>query len=192
MAYNYEYPYTDPNRYNADWLLNEMKRLHEKLDGLTDEAVTISKKYTDEKHAWTESEIASLKNKLDDCNNSIIRVRTSLTEEVARLDKADEENKIYASDLIRTEGIATDKKIANAKVEIVNDISANLTATAKVTNYFTGALVTIQEMFNTLAKFHLDDALDYATLAEKQLSYTALANKNITYTELLTKGGTII
>lgn len=27
MAYNYEYPYTDPNRFNVDWLLNEMKRL---------------------------------------------------------------------------------------------------------------------------------------------------------------------
>lgn len=27
MAYNYEYPYTDPNRYNADWLLNKVKEL---------------------------------------------------------------------------------------------------------------------------------------------------------------------
>lgn len=192
MAYNYEYPYTDPYRYNADWLLNEMKSLEEKLDGLTDEAVAICKKYTDEKHAWTENEISSLKVKIDDCNASITRVRNSLTEEVARLDKADAENKIYASDLIRTESVATDKKIANAKVEIVNDISANLTATAKVTDYFTGALVTIQEMFNTLAKFHLDNALDYTQLAEKKLSYTVLVNKNITYTELLTKGGTIL
>lgn len=27
MAYNYEYPYLDPNVYNDDWLLHEMKRL---------------------------------------------------------------------------------------------------------------------------------------------------------------------
>lgn len=27
MAYNYEYPYTDPHRYNADWLLNEVAEL---------------------------------------------------------------------------------------------------------------------------------------------------------------------
>lgn len=27
MAYNYEYPYTDPNRYNDDWLLNKMKEV---------------------------------------------------------------------------------------------------------------------------------------------------------------------
>lgn len=27
MAYNYEYPYTDPNRYNSDWILNNVKNL---------------------------------------------------------------------------------------------------------------------------------------------------------------------
>lgn len=27
MAYNYEYPYTDPNRYNADWMLNKLAEL---------------------------------------------------------------------------------------------------------------------------------------------------------------------
>ena len=27
MAYNYEYPYTDPNRYNSDWILNRVKEL---------------------------------------------------------------------------------------------------------------------------------------------------------------------
>lgn len=27
MAYNYEYPYTDPGRFNADWLLHTIKKL---------------------------------------------------------------------------------------------------------------------------------------------------------------------
>ena len=27
MAYNYEYPYTDPNRYNDDWALKKIKEL---------------------------------------------------------------------------------------------------------------------------------------------------------------------
>lgn len=36
MAYNYEYPYTDPNRYNADWLLKSVKELLTGLEGLND------------------------------------------------------------------------------------------------------------------------------------------------------------
>lgn len=31
MAYNYEYPYVDPNRYNSDWLLNEIKKIWETI-----------------------------------------------------------------------------------------------------------------------------------------------------------------
>lgn len=34
MAYNNEYPYVDPNRYNSDWLLHEMKMTRETVDEL--------------------------------------------------------------------------------------------------------------------------------------------------------------
>ena len=34
MAYNYEYPYTDPNLYNDDWLLKKMKDLLARMDEL--------------------------------------------------------------------------------------------------------------------------------------------------------------
>lgn len=27
MAYNYEYPYTDPHRYNSDWVIHEVAEL---------------------------------------------------------------------------------------------------------------------------------------------------------------------
>ena len=36
MAFNYEFPYTDPNLYNDDWLLNKMKELLAKLKELED------------------------------------------------------------------------------------------------------------------------------------------------------------
>ncbi len=32
MAYNYEYPYTDPNRHNSDWLINKVKEFEATLD----------------------------------------------------------------------------------------------------------------------------------------------------------------
>lgn len=34
MAYNYEWPYTDPNRYNDDWLLKTMQDVLAKVDAL--------------------------------------------------------------------------------------------------------------------------------------------------------------
>lgn len=34
MAFNYEFPYTDPNLYNDDWLLNKMKELLVKMGEL--------------------------------------------------------------------------------------------------------------------------------------------------------------
>lgn len=34
MAYNNEYPYVDPNRYNSDWLLHEMKITRETVEEL--------------------------------------------------------------------------------------------------------------------------------------------------------------
>ena len=32
MSYNHEYPYTDPYRSNADWLINEVKEFGQTLD----------------------------------------------------------------------------------------------------------------------------------------------------------------
>lgn len=36
MAYNREYPYTDPNFYNDDWLLSEVKKLGKEMNDLTE------------------------------------------------------------------------------------------------------------------------------------------------------------
>lgn len=36
MAFNYEFPYTDPNLYNDDWLLKKMKELLAQLNELED------------------------------------------------------------------------------------------------------------------------------------------------------------
>lgn len=36
MAFNYEFPYTDPNLYNDDWLLSRVKELKAQLEELED------------------------------------------------------------------------------------------------------------------------------------------------------------
>lgn len=61
MAYNYEYPYTDPNRYNADWLLNKMKELEGRLDGIVEEALALTKTYVDNRLETYQSQIESIR-----------------------------------------------------------------------------------------------------------------------------------
>ena len=55
MAYNYEYPYTDPYRYNADWMArivkecqDSIKNMDDKLDQLFDAIEEDVKEYLDE------------------------------------------------------------------------------------------------------------------------------------------------
>lgn len=38
MAFNYEFPYTDPNLYNDDWLLKKMKELAADIQEILDES----------------------------------------------------------------------------------------------------------------------------------------------------------
>lgn len=41
MAYNYEYPYTDPNRTNIDWILNKIKELEDRVAELEERVAAL-------------------------------------------------------------------------------------------------------------------------------------------------------
>lgn len=61
----------------------------------------------------------------------------------------------------------------------------------KVINYFTGAEVTIQEMFDYLAGLHLTDSITYNVMASRNKTYTQLVNLNINYSNLVLHGNTL-
>lgn len=44
MAYNYEFPYVDPNRHNSDWLLQYVKEAKEFLEKYKEELDKLGKK----------------------------------------------------------------------------------------------------------------------------------------------------
>lgn len=44
MAFNHEYPYTDPYRYNEDWILQEIINLKEKCDDLQEQINKLKEK----------------------------------------------------------------------------------------------------------------------------------------------------
>ena len=86
MAYNYEYPYTDPNRYNADWLLNKMKELEGRLDGIVEEAVSITKEYVDKRLAGYQAQISDIKKEINNLYNQDDEISAEIVRQVARLE----------------------------------------------------------------------------------------------------------
>ena len=192
MAYNYEYPYTDPNRYNADWLLNKMKELEGRLDGIVEEAVSLTKVYVDERLAGYQEQISDIKKEINNLYNQDDEISEEIVRQVARLEDliADAESK--AESLFVISNNRTDIQIQRNNEYIFREIEDNILANITVINYFTGEKTTVQDMFDYLASLHLQNAITYTELVNKNLTYNALIEKNITYTELVKNGATLL
>ena len=192
MAYNYEYPYTDPNRYNDDWLLNKMKELEGRLDGIVEETLAITKTYVDNRLETYQSQIDSIRQEIADISQKTDTLSVHVADEVLRLEAKILEAERQAESLFIIANNRTDLKIEQNNEYIFREIEDNILTNIRVINYFTGARVSVQDMFNYLASLHLQNALTYNGLRDKNLTYTELIAKSITYTELVKNGGTIL
>lgn len=192
MAYNYEYPYTDPNRYNADWLINKMKELEGRLDGIVEEALRLTKVYVDERLAGYQAQITAIRREIDRLYKQDDEISAEIVRQVARLEDliADAESK--AESLFVIANNRTDIQIARNNEYIFREIEDNILANITVINYFTGENTTVQDMFDYLASLHLQNAITYTELANKNLTYTELIGKSITYTELVKNGAVVL
>lgn len=85
----------------------------------------------------------------------------------------------------------TQQAIANNNEYIIDQTTKALSG-VKVLNYFTGARVSIQEMFDYLAQFHLDNAISVQTLVNRAKTVNQLVALRMAMTDLATNGGTII
>ena len=124
-------------------------------------------------------------------------------------DRTDELSEEIVRQVLRLEGLISDAErqaeslfiIANNRTDlqiernneyIFREIEDNILANITVINYFTGEHVTVQDMFDYLASLHLENAITYNGLRDKNLTYTELIAKRITYTELVKKGGILL
>lgn len=189
-----KYPYTNFHELNLDWVLEEMKRLQAEMDGLVEEAVTqavaLSKEYTDSKLAGIEEDFAQLQNgfnalsiQVSDLAGLVATFTTNFTAEINAL-------KAYIDDQLEVDRLQMTLLIQQNNEYLLREMESYL-AQIKVINYFTGEKVTIQDMFNYLAGLHLNDSIDYDTMAFRAKTYTELANMNITYTNLAMHGNTL-
>lgn len=85
----------------------------------------------------------------------------------------------------------TDMVVAQNNEALLREMQRYL-SNILVTNYITGEEISIQDMFDYLCLFHLDNPITYTELNAKQNTYTQLAAYQMTYTDLIVNGKTII
>ena len=189
-----KYPYTDFHELNLDWIISELKRIEESLVGIKEEieADTIAavEAYIDNKLGGFLAEFNELKREFrllqdnfDSLDSDFIALSNRVDSLFTQLD-----NKIDASVIAVNQ--RTDLRLTDMYNQIFEDLTASL-AQIKVINYFTGELVSVQDMFNYLAKLHLNDSLDYDTMALRAKTYTQFANMNMTFENLVAHGNTL-
>lgn len=194
MAYEHEWPYVEVKQ-NRDWLLKQLDDLKNRLDGLVEEAVKLSKEYTDEQLANYQAQVEAIRveftalvNSLD---NDFVNLRNQVNTSLLQMDL-----KISAlEDLIAAQTVAinhrTDLAIEQNNAYILSEVSKFLSG-IEVYNVLTGEYVTIQDMFNFLCSLHVDNPITYDELAARNITYDELAALHITYTQLAMNGGSLI
>ena len=192
------YPYTDFHELNLDWILKKMQELQAQMDELIqkaiDEAKEYAKEYIDEQMADIERQFADLERAVSDLsteyhtdfnalNNTVNAFITNMTNQMNAL-------KQYVNDALTAQSMQMVLLIQQNNEYLLAEMETYLNQ-IKVINFFTGEMVTIQDMFNYLAGLHLNDSIDYDTMALRAKTYSDLVLLNINYTNLAMHGNTL-
>lgn len=195
MAFWNKYPYTDFHELNADFLLQRLKEIEEYIQGIEADLKA-------ELSAWLKEQLAPYEETLDELIREVEGLKTETEETLAAYDTKITNFEIQVNnqiaqirqDLINSIASMTalmDLKIETNNLWLMNEITENVGNLFLVMNPFTGEEVTIQNMIDYLAAFHITDGIDYDTMASRALTYNQFAALNITYTDLALNGNTL-
>ena len=163
---------------------------------LTLEALSQYQNSLAEAKAYTDEQISNLNDSLQDYINALIKatnntitdldnkINQNQAENNAKFQDVDNEfNKVY---------VQINTAIENNNDYLIEEISKNLGNQLLVTNFFTGQRVTVQNMFDYLANLHVDNGINYNTLAERNYTYDELVALKITYSQMVINGDILI
>ena len=149
-----------------------------------------------EAKAYTDEQISILNSSLQDYINALIKatnntitdldnkINQNQAENNAKFQDVDNEfNKVY---------VQINTAIENNNKYLIEEISKNLGNQLLVTNFFTGQRVTVQNMFDYLANLHVENGINYTTLAERNYTYDELVALKITYSQMVINGNILI
>ena len=204
--FTHDYPYTDNHELNLSWVIKKVQELNINLDTLEERvkqaSIEASKEYIDsrlaevlEDFAELSQEVADLRTYFDSqvqtLQNNYSTFVTAVRNELNRMSRRiDDFDQTIKNDIIGVNAL-TDLKIEQNNEYILEKVAEGL-VNIKVVNYFTGDLVNVQEMFNYLSRFHLENAISYNELVGANITYNDYVALHMTYTELAQKGKSFI
>lgn len=190
-----KYPYTNFHELNADFLLTRLDNIEKSIQGIKEDIEDDVFEYVQGVIAPYETILnnliaqvntldANVTAKLNEYNNVITAFETTVNNQIAdiRRDLADSINAV---------NLLTDTKIEQNNIYIISEVMRNIGSVFTVIDPFTGDTVTIQNMVDELAQFHIVDGIDYATMNARALTYTQFNALNITYSDLLLHGNSM-
>ena len=190
-----KYPYSDFHELNLDWILETVSNLEKRVDTLKNEFLEQANKYTDEKFAELKNDLSELELELNIVVGELQEQYSEFTRVInARIqfiqNDIDNLNQKIDAEIIGANEY-TNQAIAQNNDYLIEKLSETL-GSLLVINFFTGEKITIQEMFDTLAKLHIQDPLTYTEYAEKNITNENLSLLNISYTDLVLRGKQLI
>ena len=194
-----KYPYLDFHELNLDWVIAKITEFDKKLDNYEDTVLEKAKEYTDsaikESYSSLVSEFYTFKNEVTTLISGLDSRYDEFVNTVNDRMAITDANVLAISrkvDLVLAEANAyTNQAIINNNEYIIDQTTKAL-STVTVLNYFTGARTSIQDMFDYLAQFHLQNAISVDTLVARTKTVNMLISYNMTMTQLATNGATII
>lgn len=190
-----QYPYINENDLNLDYLLKRIKVVEESIQG-------IKESIEGEIFEWVREQLVPYETELNNLINQVNTLSTNVTTTLAAYDLKITalQNQVNAfilqvqQDLLNQANALSDlmdTKIANNNITLMAEITQNVGNLFLVINPFTGELVTIQSMIDTLSYYHINDGIDYQTMNSRALTYNQFNALNITYSDLLLHGDTL-
>ena len=194
MVWN-NYPYLDLHEMNLDWIIKTVKEYVEKVDNISIDVLDQAKAYTDDAIKNYVSIIQDMQNELIHFENDVNTILDSYDDTIedfktdVNLQIANIRDSLTA---IYDQAVAyADHAIAANNEYLLSEMSHEL-ANIKIIDYFSGSYVTIQNMFDILARLHLEDPITYTQLAAKQITYNDIISAAITYYDLANNGNGLL
>lgn len=198
MAYgtiNTEFPSADLYKTSLRELIDYVKQLKESVDAISEEILAEAEKYTDEQLQGYQEQLEAYKREIDasivELEGEFDALKVSINASLSIFDNrlVDLQNQLTAD--INAVNERTDLAIEQNNDYLLSEMSRYL-SNILVLNYFTGEYITIQEMFDYLAKLHATDGITVSDLAGREKTVNSLIALNMTMTQLAMNGKNII